>query len=371
MAAALLLCPAGSRAGGFAGAARAGTAAAGGTGLVGAGTAGVGLVRPAQLSVPPAGTPFHGPLPSVSPRLSLPSAAYSSPPAPRAAVPSAGAAPKAPPAGSGWTAPVVERGSVRGRSFRKAVRAAEGKGFEKGGRRASAALSSLFDGGGKSSFVDASMEGMVVAPGSIVLPDLARVAGLSRISIDLRREIGEVVPALAASLKARGKSLSGKACGTAAPALAWMLRRMGREAHVVDAEMHVYLLYEAPEGRIIIDPTVRQFFGGERAPSDIPSVFVGTAGELNDLFKAHAESKSTKYGVDRIYFSQARVRDRLLDEETARIDAASARLRGEGGKILTPEEDEDMRAYEPILEFDNGRGAETSGRGGKPAIILP
>lgn len=101
-------------------------------------------------------------------------------------------------------------------------------------------------------------------------------------------------------------------CGDAAPKLAVMLRGRGVPARLVEAEFHYYVLVDLPEGQVVVDPTVRQFFGRADAPKSVPTVFVGTVEQLHGLFKSHALAKTTKYDPSRIYFSEARDREDQL-----------------------------------------------------------
>jgi hypothetical protein len=113
-----------------------------------------------------------------------------------------------------------------------------------------------------------------------------------------------------------GTTLDGPCCGDAAPKLAVMLRARGIPARLIEGEFHYYVAVDLPEGPIVVDPTVRQFFGRKDAPSSVPTVFVGTVGQLNALFARHRAAKATRYDPSRIYFSDARVREtklRILD----------------------------------------------------------
>jgi hypothetical protein len=76
-----------------------------------------------------------------------------------------------------------------------------------------------------------------------------------------------------------------------------------------------------PFSEIIIDPTIRQFFGGARAPPDIPKIFVGTVAQLTELYRRHAAAKTTSYGVSRIYFDNSEINNAKI-EELSRLVAA-------------------------------------------------
>ncbi len=104
-------------------------------------------------------------------------------------------------------------------------------------------------------------------------------------------------------------TLDESCCGDAAPKLALLLRAQGVPARVVEAEFHYYVVLDLPDGLLVVDPTVRQFFGRKQAPKTVPQVFIGTVAELHALFKRHASSKTTSYDPQRIYFSEAVVRE--------------------------------------------------------------
>jgi len=56
-------------------------------------------------------------------------------------------------------------------------------------------------------------------------------------------------------------TLDESCCGDAAPKLAALLRARGIPARLVEAEFHYYVILDLPEGQLIVDPTIRQFFG--------------------------------------------------------------------------------------------------------------
>lgn len=119
-------------------------------------------------------------------------------------------------------------------------------------------------------------------------------------------------------------TLDESCCGDAAPKLALLLRAQGVPARLVEAEFHYYVLLDLPDGQIVIDPTVRQFFGKKRAPKGIPEVFVGDLGELADFFRRHAAVKTTRYDPSRIYFRDAAVREDALRAFEAEVRAGAA-----------------------------------------------
>ena len=186
-----------------------------------------------------------------------------------------------------------------------------------------AALMNLFDGAAPSGVAgeNGGYAPVFVAPGAVSDASLSsRLRG--RVDL-LRGEVERAVPALRRSVTAGGwygpkTVLDGPCCGDAAPKLAALLRLRGIPATVVEAEFHFYVVVRTPEGDVVVDPTFRQFFGREHAPAGVPVVFVGTWGELDGFFSAHGRSKTTSYGVSRIYRSEARVR-----EDLARTAAAS------------------------------------------------
>lgn len=119
-------------------------------------------------------------------------------------------------------------------------------------------------------------------------------------------------------------TLDDSACGDAAPKLAAMLRARGIPARLIEAELHYYVLVPSADGPIIVDPTIRQFFGRRAAPRSIPRIFAGTLPELNGLYGAHARSKTTRFDPWRIYFSEAVVREDRLASFEARLASNEA-----------------------------------------------
>jgi hypothetical protein len=107
-------------------------------------------------------------------------------------------------------------------------------------------------------------------------------------------------------------TLDESCCGDAAPKLALLLRAQGVPARLVEAELHFYIILDLPDGLIIVDPTVRQFFGKKHAPKSIPQVFIGTPSELETLFTRHSGSRTVRDEPSRIYFKDAVVREDAL-----------------------------------------------------------
>jgi hypothetical protein len=188
-----------------------------------------------------------------------------------------------------------------------------------------ARLAAAKDDGAKGSALSDLFDHLAAGDGAAVYP---RLATLDSISHDreaamakqvLGRAVAAVQPALERSVWHGGwrgprTTLHDSACGDAAPKLGLLLRQMGHAADVVEAEFHFYLVSRLPFGELIIDPTIRQFFGGARAPPEIPKVFVGTVADLNALFIRHAAAKTTSYDVSRIYFRDAQVRNAKIEE---------------------------------------------------------
>lgn len=167
-------------------------------------------------------------------------------------------------------------------------------------------------------------EGVASRDGSIVFPQVATPETMSHdrdtaeAADALARDVSAVLPALEKSVWHGGwrgpkTTLNDSCCGDAAPKLGLLLRQMGHPVDVVEAEFHYYLIQRLPFGEVVIDPTIRQFFGGARAPPSIPKVFVGTVSDLHALFARHAAAKTTSYDVPRIYFRDAVVRNAKLD----------------------------------------------------------
>ncbi len=120
-------------------------------------------------------------------------------------------------------------------------------------------------------------------------------------------------------------TLDESCCGDAAPKLAALLRARGIPARLVEAEFHYYVILDLPEGQLVVDPTIRQFFGKKGAPRSVPAVFVGTIGELTTLFQHHAAAKTTRYDTHRIYFSEAQTREEYLRKTISDIHLGGVR----------------------------------------------
>ena len=168
-----------------------------------------------------------------------------------------------------------------------------------------AALAGAFDGATPPS------EGASVTP-RLALTEKASLGEPMMLALT-RDAVHKVLPFLRESVALGSWSgphttLDESCCGDAAPKLAALLRSRGIPARLVEAEFHYYVMIETPETQIVVDPTIRQFFGKKGAPRAIPDVFVGTVGELNALFEKFRPAKTTSYGPLRIYFSESYVR---------------------------------------------------------------
>lgn len=172
-----------------------------------------------------------------------------------------------------------------------------------------------------SNFFDGVTTPVPTDDGAPVAPGLVGVSGAS-LGTQIRREavrraVEGLIPALRESVS-RGNwngpdtTLDESCCGDAAPKLAAMLRAKGVPARLVEAEFHYYVMVESGEDKIVVDPSVRQFFGKKKAPLTVPTVFVGTIEDLTRLYESHRIVKSTRYEPSRIYFSEAVQREAKL-----------------------------------------------------------
>jgi len=176
----------------------------------------------------------------------------------------------------------------------------------------------FFDGAAPASDGEAVSPRLAVEPGPTFRQPL---------QLDIvRGAVARALPALRESVALGGwngphTTLDESCCGDAAPKLALLLRAQGVPARLVEAQFHYYVLLDLPDGQIIVDPTVRQFFGKKQAPKTIPHVFAGTLGDLDAFFQRHAASKTTKYDPRRIYFRDAAVREDALLAFEAKVRA--------------------------------------------------
>ncbi|MFA6028561.1 MAG: hypothetical protein WC969_01775 [Elusimicrobiota bacterium] len=201
---------------------------------------------------------------------------------------------------------------------------------KEGADGAAEGLAGLFDGSGLVA-ENAADDGVGIHPRVVTDTEALEPRALRAKVAALAADAERVLPALRESValgdwNGPGTTLDSRACGDAAPKLALLLRALGRPVRVVEAEFHYYVLYEGSEGQVVIDPTFRQFFGGKNAPADVPTVFVGTIGDLHRFFREHAAVKTTRYDPDRIYFREGRVRDDRVAELARRGGADLAPL---------------------------------------------
>lgn len=174
----------------------------------------------------------------------------------------------------------------------------------------------FFDGAAPAADGEAVSPRLALGPG----PTLRRPLQLDAV----RGAVARALPALRESVALGGwngprTTLDESCCGDAAPKLALLLRAQGVPARLVEAEFHYYVILDLPDGQIVIDPTVRQFFGKKLAPKTIPHVFVGDLAELTDLYRRHAAAKTTRYDPPRIYFRDAAVREDALRAFEAQV----------------------------------------------------
>jgi len=247
-------------------------------------------------------------------------------------------------------APTVPKAVVAGRAASPAAVLLGGRvrAIETGSRDHAAVLSSLFDGDGRT-VEDAAT---LVLPGAPAWDPGVEIAGLES-------SVRSSLPALKASVAERTApdgsrlSLSHACCGWAAPELGALLREQAHPVEAVEAEFHVYLIRDLPEGRLFIDPSIRQFFGGARAPPEIPEVFVGTREQLFRLFAEHRTAKSTRFDARRIYFSEAKVRNELIEEVKVSVEDILSHESGlvTRGPLLTAFQEQALRGRRQLARF--------------------
>jgi hypothetical protein len=78
--------------------------------------------------------------------------------------------------------------------------------------------------------------------------------------------------------------IDGPVCFDGAPKLGLMFRAKGIPVYTATTGSHVFLIANFPEAMFVVDPTIRQYFGQDLAPSWVPQVFVGTVSELAALY---------------------------------------------------------------------------------------
>lgn len=222
-------------------------------------------------------------------------------------------------------APAPEAAVGGGPAIIRALGSAASIGDAPGGKRdeePDAHFAKFFDG------VAAPVEGSPVHPRVATAdgPTFRQPLHLTAIQHAVRRSLTALRESVAlGQWSGPHTTLDESCCGDAAPKLALLLRAQGVPARLVEAEFHYYVILDLPDGQIVVDPTVRQFFGRKRAPRGVPQVFVGSIAELHALFQRYASVKTTSYGPARIYFSEAVVREDALRayEEKVRAGAAA------------------------------------------------
>lgn len=139
-------------------------------------------------------------------------------------------------------------------------------------------------------------------------------------------------------------SLSTNTCGNASPKTTAILNKEGIPAQTVRTDAHVFVESKTDKGDVIVDPTIRQFFGADNAPKDMKKIFVGTKDELKQFWRDNDQYR-TKKGITadqqfhEVYEEKKRVRkDSEMDSdvraETQRLletSPAMRSLRGESG----------------------------------------
>jgi hypothetical protein len=105
----------------------------------------------------------------------------------------------------------------------------------------------------------------------------------------LLRAAASAMPYLEESVRRAGwndvhMGLDGPACFDAAPKLGLLFRAQGLPGYVAASSHHVFLVAETPSATLLVDPTIRQYFGQDAAPAWVPKIFVGTFSELRALY---------------------------------------------------------------------------------------
>lgn len=227
--------------------------------------------------------------------------------------------------------------------------AAPARGADTHGRAALGTpnLEALFDG--RSGLpLDTSRDGAAFDAGIRIGLAPTPAAAIQAVKDELRRgaAAAQAVAAEAASARSfqgRAMSLDDPCCGVAAPVMGVLMRRAGIPVDAVQAEFHTFLTRRSGDEIYIVDPTIRQFFGGRNAPATVPQVFVGTLGDLEQLFIAHQKAKTTKYDTRRIYRSEAVVKNSLLAE----AESLAAWAVGPQ-KLMTPSDVVERDTYRPL-----------------------
>jgi hypothetical protein len=105
----------------------------------------------------------------------------------------------------------------------------------------------------------------------------------------IKEAVKPMIPYLDASVRQADRNdvhmgIEGPMCFDAAPKLGLLFRALGLPGYVVACGHHVFMVVQTAETMLIVDPTIRQYFGQDAAPSWVPKVFVGTLSELKALY---------------------------------------------------------------------------------------
>ena len=276
-----------------------------------------GAAAPVRLIVPGAALP---PAPAACPLvLPAPAAGFiPTAPAPLLGLPAPSLAPAPAPAAPLLLAPAVP-GSAARPALLHAMASVPAAADEAG--EAERRYADFFDGAAPAVDGEAVSPRLALGPGPTLREPLQLDA--------LRGAVQRALPSLRESVALGGwngpaTTLDESCCGDAAPKLALLLRAQGIPARLVEAEFHYYVMLDLPDGQIVVDPTVRQFFGKKKAPRAVPQVFVGTIADLTAFFQRHAAAKTTKYDPQRIYFRDSVVREDALRSFEAAVRAGGA-----------------------------------------------
>lgn len=131
--------------------------------------------------------------------------------------------------------------------------------------------------------------------------------------------------------------IDGPSCFDAAPKLGVIFRALGLPGYVVARPEHVFMIVETPEVVLLVDPTIRQNFGHDLAPSWVPRIFVGTLSELKALFRRDPQVPNLPY--TKFYFDPENPPTRRESKMLDRRD-----------KLLSSPE---TKEHAPLTEFLN------------------
>jgi hypothetical protein len=150
--------------------------------------------------------------------------------------------------------------------------------------------------------------------------------------------------------------IDGPVCFDGAPKFGLLLRVLRLQGYVAVCGHHVFLIADYPEATLIIDPTIRQYFGQNLAPDWVPRIFVGTLSELKALYERDPGLPVLPY--KQIYFS--------VDDPASRSDR---RMLAHRDRLLSQPEGSE---YAPLAEYLNRAiFREESYRSPLPGPALP